>query len=156
MSTWDQVAQQLLDAAHASGVTVDREFIAPGPNFARDCRLLAVAFLRPAVVPVQREWAGSCAVVPQHVFQVVFAADCVPAQDDDGNPPTAAEVTAWSTAFLADCTRVFDALTDAATLGTIAGGCENVSIGQGEMRGPGGGMSSMVVPVTIQMMDEGE
>lgn len=155
MSTLDVIAQELLDGAAASGVAVARKFVAPGPTFARDCRLLAVALLRPAVVPVVREFAGSCALMPQHIFQVVFVADCAPVFDDDGDPPPVDEVTAWSLAFLADCSKVFDAVTDAATSGLIAGGCHNVSLGLGEMRGPLGRTASMLIPVTIQITDEG-
>ena len=153
MRTWGQIAQELLDAATGAGVAVAREFIAPGPNFARDCRLIAVVMIRPSVVPLQREYAGACAVVPQHTFQVVFGADCVPPVRDDGSPPPAADVTAWSKAFLDDAGKIHDALLDAATSGAIAGSCEGVSIGQGEMRGPLSGFASMVIPVTVQLLD---
>lgn len=155
MTTWGDIASQLLAAAEASGVSVARTLVAPGPLFSRDCRLLAVVMLRPDIRPVTREFPGTCAVVPTHTFEVVFAADCVPPLADDGSPPSESDVTAWSVAFLDDCGKVYDALTDAATSGAIAGGCENVSLGTGEMRGPLGGMSSMVVPVTVAVYDEG-
>ncbi len=150
--SWDEIAQQLLDAATGSGVSVARSFIAPGPSFARDCRSIVVAMLRPATVPLQREWAGSCGIVPQHTFQVIFVADCVPVARD-GVPPTADALTAWSTAFLADAGKIHDAILDAATDGSIAGGCHQVSIGQGEMRGPLGTTASMIVPVTVTLID---
>lgn len=152
-ATWADIAQELLDAATSAGVTVEREFIAPGPTFARDCRLIAVVFLRPSVAPLQREYAGTCAVVPQHTFQVVFGADCVPAQDDAGNPPSPAAVTAWSKDFLADADKIYGALLEAAVSGAITGNCQGVSIGQGEMRGPSSGYASMVIPLTIQFID---
>lgn len=151
--TWDTVAHRILIAATSAGVPVAREFVAPGPQFARDCRLIAVCMIRPAVVPLQREYAGACAVVPQHTFQVVFAADCVPTQDDDGKPPPAADVTMWSLAFLRDAGLIYDAVLEAAVNGDISGSCESVSVGQGEMRGPQGSMASLVFPLTVQFIE---
>lgn len=132
---------------------VAREFVAPGPHFARDCRLIAVVMLRPTVVPLQREYAGACAVIPQHVFQVVFNADCVPTQDDAGEPPSPADVTSWSLAFLRDAGLVYDAVMGAAESGAISGSCDSVSIGQGEMRGPSGTQASLVFPLTVQFTE---
>lgn len=152
---WNDLAQNLLNAAVGSGVDVDRSFIAPGPSFARDCRSIVVVLLRPSVVPLQREFAGgSCAIVPQLTFQVVFIADCVPAVEDDGGPPPSADLTAWSSVFLLDCNKIHDAVTDAAQNGTIGCDCDSISIGQGEMRGPLGLTASMLIPVTIQTLDE--
>lgn len=148
---WAEIAQQLLDAATGSGVDVSRSFIAPGPNFARDCRLIAVALLRPTVVPAGREWAGSCGIVPQHTFQVVFVADCIPVAKE-GTPPSADDLSAWSKTFLDDCDQIYDALTTAVTDDSIAGGCHQITIGTGEMRGPLGRTASMLIPVTITLV----
>jgi hypothetical protein len=154
---WDEIAENILTAALSTGVVVTRSFVAPGPSFARDCRLVAVVLQRPVVVPLQREWAGgSCAIVPQLTYQVVFVADCVPASDDDGNPPDPAALTTWSTEFLADCQKVHDGITDGASTGAFGTSCDGISIGQGEMRGPLGETASMIVPVTLTPMDAEE
>lgn len=153
MFSWDEIAEQIFTVVTSAGVSADRQFIAPGPSFARDCRLIAVVFLRPNVRPLSREWPAACALIPTHDFQVVFAADCVPAPDDNGNPPAASAVTAWSTAFLSDCTKIFDAVMGAALDGVIAGGCDNVQISPGEMRGPSGFMASMVIPLTVELTE---
>lgn len=154
VAVWDTIAEQLLDAATSTDVTVGREFVAPGPNFARDCSLIAVVLLRPEVVPLQREWAGSCAAVGQMAFEVVFVDDCVPVQSDRGVPPTPADVSAWSLAYLAKCAKIHAAILTAATDGHIAGGCHQISVGRGDMRGPLGAVASMIVPVTITLLDE--
>lgn len=151
---WNEIAENILASALSTGVIVERSFIAPGPGFARDCRLVAVYLQRPVVVPLQREWAGgSCAIVPQLTFHVVFVADCVPASDDDGAPPAPADLTAWSSAFLADCQNVHDGITDGASTGSFGTACDGISVGQGEMRGPMGETASMIVPITLTPMD---
>lgn len=153
-ANWNEIAANILAAALSTGVTVERSFIAPGPGFARDCRLVAVYLQRPTVVPLQREWAGgSCAIVPQLTFSVVFVADCVPTFDDDtGAPPDPADLTVWSSAFLADCEKVHDGITDGAATGAFGTACDGISVGQGDMRGPLGETASMVVPVTLHPM----
>lgn len=154
VAVWGDLAQQLLDAAVDSGVTVDREFIAPGPNFARDCSLIAVVLLRPSVVPLRREWAGACAVAPQHDFQIVYVEDCVPVPDDSGAPPSPSAVSTWAKSYLDHCNAIHDAVLTAVYDGSIAGGCHQISVGQGDMRGPQGQTASMVLPITITLVDE--
>lgn len=153
VSSYDVIAQRIFDTATGAGVDADRKFIAPGPDFAHDCRLIAVYLEAPDAVPLQREFAGSCASVPQIVFRVVFAADCVPAVDDNGNPPPADDVTAWSTAFLADVSLIHHALVIAGGDDQLGCDCSNVSIGRGQVRGPSGGMASVSIPVTITDLD---
>jgi hypothetical protein len=153
VAVWDTIAQQLLDAATSTDVTVGREFVAPGPNFARDCSLIAVVLLRPEVVPLQREFAGACAAVTQMAFEVVFVDDCVPTQADNGQPPSPAAVSAWSLAYLAKCAKIHAAVMTAASDGQIAGGCHQISVGRGDMRGPLGSQASMIVPITVTLVD---
>lgn len=105
-------------------------------------------------MPLQREWAGTCAVAPQHSFQVVYANDCVPVPDDQGNPPSPTDVTSWAKSFLDNCGKIHDAILTAAFDGSIAGGCHQVSIGAGDMRGPLGTIAQMIVPITITLIDD--
>src|SRR5690606_903725 len=107
----DDMAATILAAAVASGVDVERSYIAPGPDFARDCRAIVVHLDLLPIVPLPgSEFAGGCAFVAQPEWKVTFVADCVPAVDDQGRPPTAAAITAWSSAFLADVGAIHEAL----------------------------------------------
>lgn len=146
---WDYVATKLRDTA-AEAVVVERAEVKPGPDFARDCRLIAVYLEQAQVVPLgDSEFArAACAWATQPVYRVVFFADCLPGSDDDGNPPDPAAVTAWSAAFLADAQTIHDALAELADSGDLAPACD-VQIGTATSSGPLGGGAEISYPVTV-------
>lgn len=151
MDGWGDFAAGLLEAAVGSGVAVAREFVAPGPVFARDCRSIVVYGSSFGVRPFQRgDFTGTCAVVPQLQLTVVFVADCVPTVDDGARPPklpTPAEITAWSTEFLNDAALIF-----AAVLGWAPDSdCSRITVGDGIPQGPLGGVAEVRWPVTISL-----
>ena len=82
-------------------------------------------------------FSDCCAGVSVWRYTVRFVADCVPAFDDQGAPPPAADITAWTVAYMADVQRVNDALfgTDLSALGYD---CSNLLIGEGTPGGPDG------------------
>lgn len=156
MQTLDDMATTILAAAVASGVDVERSYIAPGPDFARDCRAIVVHLGLLPIVPLPgSEFAGSmCATVRQPQWQVTFVADCVPSVDDQGRPPTAAAITAWSTAFLADVDalqRALEALAAGDTDPRLADDCSSVQLGQGAPTGqsPYGGVATFSWPLSV-------
>lgn len=149
MPTWDTYAEALRAAVDAAPLStpLSRSVVAPGPDFARDCRMVGVYLERPATLPLPGAFAGGvCYSIPQLTFQVVFVADCVPMPGDDGSPPLPATVTAWSTAFLRDCGAVYEALAAAVE---ALGACDSASIGDGVPTGPTGGTATMRWPATF-------
>lgn len=148
---WGTLASDLLAAAVSSGVPVARSFVAPGPTFARDCRCIAVYASSFGVRPfVRGDFTGTCRVVPQVQFQVVFNADCVPTVDDSKRPPripTGAEISAWSTAFLEDADAVFTAVLGWAPYGD----CSKITVADGVPFGPEGTMAELRWGVTISV-----
>ena len=145
--TNDEVAAALLDAAAVdSGVTgLARTLLAPGPMNAKDCRQVVVwsdgirQQNRDAQANTQTGlYGGCCAGVSVANYTVRFVADCVPAFDDNGRPPDPAEVTAWTTGFLADVERINGALfgTD---LSPVGYDCSNLLVGDAQIGGPEGG-----------------
>jgi hypothetical protein len=140
--------------AAANGATlsspVARSVVAPGPGVARDCRMLAVWLDSIEALPGSPgEFpGGGCALLPVINLRLLFVADCVPTPSDQGKPPPAADVTAWSLDYLADVEAVWDALADAAAAGTF-GECSTVSVQQSTQSGPLGGTASTIIPVRI-------
>lgn len=111
------LAQDLLDAAVASGVTVDRAIVAAGPDWAADCRMIAVHVGPVAAVPPTGILAagpglGMCAWVPQVTVTVSFVDDCVPTGGDDGQPPSPSAITAHAVQYLADVETIWHALSE--------------------------------------------
>lgn len=147
---WETTAATILAAATDAGVPVERSLIAPGPAFARDCRLLAVWLSDVQIVPTfPTEFAGMiCAFATQLVYQLTFVADCVPASDDDGAPPPADEITTWSKRFLSDVQAIHEALATLVTSGDI-GSCDSVQLGNGTPAGPEGRIAQVTFPVTV-------
>lgn len=152
----DDVAVALLDAATTgSGVTVAREVIAPGPLMANDCRLVAVWLASPRQVAGPGApaagvglTAGCCATITVFDYMVRFVADCVPAPRNNGTPPPADEVTAWSRAYQADVQRINDALFET-NLAPLGYSCSNLQVGSGIPNGPEGGTAWVDWPVTF-------
>jgi hypothetical protein len=89
-----------------------------------------------------------CVVVAAPVLRLVYVADCVPPPKDDGKPPKAEMIDAWTSTFLADCEAIWNAVADA-ILGGILGDCSGAEIRPGEMSGPGGGVAEMSIPVRL-------
>lgn len=149
MAPWDTYAEALRAAAAGTLLSspLSRTIVAPGPDFARDCRMVGVYLERPETVPAVTGFAGGvCYSAVQLTFQVVFVADCVPAVRDDGSPPAPADITAWSRAFLADSALIYGSLVDAIE---ALGVCDNASLGDGVPTGPTGATATMRFPVTI-------
>lgn len=152
---WGHIAQELLDAAVGSGVEVERAIVAPGPQWARDCQMLAVHMERvPVVDPVPRGGRGPslgmCAWVAHPHFVVTYVGDCVPISDDFGSaPPPANEITAWATEFLANGDRVWQALSELAEEGIAGFDCEAIRIGETLPAGPEGRIAQIQIPVAV-------
>lgn len=146
---WSVIAQALLDAAKAA-VSVDRALVAPGPDFGRDCRMLAVHLEQPQTRPVAGDLGGRCATAPVLVWRVTFVADCLPVfGGDDGSPPAPDAISSWSKTFLADCQKIQRALSRACTSGAI-GDCKTVTLGDGTPTGPTGQTATMSWPITVR------
>lgn len=147
---WRELADSLLGHVTSAGVQVAREIVAPGPDFAHDCRLLAVHLGPVTQLPLQRQFPGSCATVTQIELDVTFVADCVPV----GNPtPDQVQVTEWSDTWIRDVEMIHRAILDwideptgAASLGVV---CESISMSQAIPSGPTGGTASIVWPLNI-------
>lgn len=148
MGRWDALANDLLSAAVASGVDTARSFVAPSGNYAKRCRLLAVHSTGTREVPSASDFGMPCATITRLGFVVTFVADCYPPPQDDGSPAPSADVTTWTTAWLADCERVHSSL-----LGDWWSDdgveCESVTVGDGETFGPSGGTARMSWPVAV-------
>lgn len=172
MGTWMDAAQAVLAAASATVVTpadpdaeppvlevqlgavVAREFVAPGPDFARDCSLLAVHV--GSLQPVQLAGADAdlgmlgCVIVPAVQLVVTLALDCVPAPSDSGKPPPVAAVTAWSVDFYDKASALWQHLADVVTAGGLEG-CDDTSLGTAFTAGPQGGMAQVQIPVRVRL-----
>ena len=150
--TWLGSATDLLDTAAAATLTSPpaRVFIAPGGIFARDCRLLAVYADRVTAAPlgVSDLPGQGCALVPVLGLNLVFVADCVPAPSDNGKPPPAAAVQAWTEDFLSDCEAIWEAVADAVLAGLL-GDCDSVSVDEATITGPLGGVAEFVIPIRV-------
>lgn len=171
MGTWLAAAQALITVADGAAVTnpedpegptvplstlVARSFIAPGPDFAHDCSLLAVHVEALDALPVASDAdlgpQFGCVLVPSILLHLTYADDCVPVPSNDGKPPTPEAVEAWSSAFLDRCVVLWQAVADAVLGGSLdVGGCHDASIGQATFTGPAGGMAAMVVPVRVRL-----
>lgn len=151
---WADDAAALLAAAAAVELSspVAREVVAPGPGVARDCRMLAVWLDSIESVTASAALGdlpgGGCALVPVVNLRLLFVADCVPAPNDQGTPPPAADVTSWSLDYLADVELIWNAVADLVDNGGL-GGCDSVTVGQSQQLGPIGKTASTIIPVRI-------
>lgn len=150
--SWADSAQAILDAMDASGVTVSRKVIGPGPSIGRRCSQFTVMPATPATLPFPRSplpggHGGGCATVAALTFSAVYTADCFPQPTDQGGQYPDDEMTARTLQFLADCEAVWNALVDAAA--TFGAGCDSVTLGQGVFSGPSGGLANMTVPIIV-------
>jgi hypothetical protein len=105
-----------------SGVTVERSYVAGGPDWAvEDCTQLVVWLQQPR--PEYQGAAGNrptqgvgipavaCGVAPVYDIGVAYYAGCYPRSDDE-DPVPAAEFHAWTPGFLDDVEAVHLALID--------------------------------------------
>lgn len=151
----DQLAQDLLDAAVSSGVTVDRAFIASAPGWAEDCRQIVVHLSPIRVVDAIPQGRGPslgmCAWVPQVVATVSFVDDCVPVPSEDGQPPSPDAITAHSLQWYADTEAIWQALS-----GWIGDQpeCANYRIGESIHSGPLGQAVKVQIPIQVTPTDE--
>lgn len=146
---WPAVAQRIMAAMEASGVSVDRKVIAPGPNHGRRRRQFTVYPESPTLAtPGFGVPRGDCDFVPLIQCRAVFTADCAPSPGDDGSQPDADATTAWTLTFLADAQNVWNAIADDFTQD-----CAGVRIGPGVFTGPFGGVASMSVPIAVMPED---
>jgi hypothetical protein len=148
MGRWDTLATDLLAAAEGSGVVVARSFVAPSSNYAKRCRLLAVHSTGTREIPAPGDFGMPCATITRLGFVVTFVADCYPGPLENGDPAPAADVTAWTVAWLADSEAVHSSLlSDWWSDDSID--CDAVSVGDGETFGPTGGHARMSWPVGV-------
>lgn len=150
--TWLASAEALLAAANTATLTAEvaRSFVAPGGAFARDCRLLAVHLesIDASPLPLGELPGGNCSFVPALNLMLTFVADCYPVANDQGKPPPADDVTAWTEDFLADTEAIWNAVADAALDGSL-GECSGVTINPSTLSGPGGGAAQLQIPVRL-------
>lgn len=151
---WGTVAKEILAAACSSGVEVERAIVAAGPDFARDCRMLAVHVDRIETVPPLPRGPrgaplGMCAWLPKATFVVTFSDDCVPGMDDDGAPPGPEEITAHAVCFHEDAARIYDAVS--AWVADHAC-CEDIILLDSLPSGPGNNVTRQF-PVVVTVND---
>lgn len=153
---WDQLTREVLDAASSAGVAVEREIIAAGPTWAPDCRMIVVHLSPVRVIDPSPRRArvpslGMCAWVPQVDVITTFVDDCVPASEDGLTPPTAEEITAHATQYLADAEAIWDALSVFTETGIAGLDCENVRILESEHLGPLGRVVQTRIPLQVTL-----
>jgi hypothetical protein len=154
------LASTLLGVAQAAAPDVDRAYLAGGPQFARTCTLLAVyaSLWTPETQGPTGGGAfagavlGGCAALPAPQVTLVYAKDCYPMPDTGPGQrvpklPDPADLTAWTTDYLATCQAILDAVLDAHYAGTF-GDCTNTTVGPATWTGPSSGVCTMVLPVT--------
>lgn len=127
----------------ASGVTVERTVIGPGPAIARRCSQFTVipvgvaAQSSPISVPPRL-----CAVVPVLNIQAIYTRACAPTVRDGGGNYSDDEMTAWAVEHITNCSAVYESI-----LGAFDGNCDGVTVGQAVFNGPAGGLANMTVPL---------
>lgn len=172
MGTWTAAADALLTAAEGAQVppalppddtplvalssTVDRTFVAPGPDYATDCALLAVHLDRILPLPVALDSdlgpQFGCIIVPTVRLVLRYRGKCVPVPGPGGKPPPAEDVEAWSTLSMERSMLLWQAIADAVLGGALdVGGCHDASMGEADAYGPSGGMAGITIPVTVRL-----
>lgn len=165
MSTWLQSAEALLTTAGAAPVpdpqnpagtvplrtVVDRVFLAPGPQFAWDCSLLAVHIAEVGGVELMSAEVG-CVIVPEILLHLTYADDCVPPMDNRGRAPAAEAVAEWSAAFYDRAAALWQHVADAVRGGPVdpVGGGDAL-IEPAIFTGPMGQMAAMTIPVRVRL-----
>lgn len=131
---WTYSAVALLDTAVKAptpdggtlGAHVDRVFIAPGPDYAKDCSLLAVR-IGPVVpnymVPPDVMGAPLCVMVNHLTLTVDYWDHCVPTFDETGQPPPDTAVNTWALDFYERADLLWQHIADA-----TLDGCEMFSL----------------------------
>lgn len=138
------------------GTLVKRSLLAPGPDFARDCAMLAVYWDGITAEPVS-QWealGGPCIVVPSVRIVLVYADDCVPAQTDGGSPPTPAAIEAYTVQWTDRVTALWQATVQAALDGGLsAGGCCEATVDDASPGRPSpfGKMAQAQIPVRLRL-----
>jgi len=167
VGTWVDAATALITAAEGTevpalegsgtttiGAIVSRSFLAPGPDFATDCSLLAVHVERISGLPVGSDSAlgpDSCVLVPALRLVLTYAQDCAPAPTQKGKPPTPAEVEAWTVAWYEQTNALWQAVADAVLGGPVGQECLDATIGDGVTSGPEGLVVWFRIPVTVRL-----
>lgn len=118
--TFGNAASALLEAAAGALEEGIRAIVAPGPQHAHDCRMVAVygSILGWQNLSQDLMAQTGFASALQAEFRVVFVADCVPASSTQA-PPDAGLVTEWSATMLDDWEKVWRAVGDSADLGLL-------------------------------------
>lgn len=172
MGTWTEAADALLTVAtgvmvppalppdHEPAValedTVSRVFVAPGPEYATDCSLLAVHLDAIGAVPVASDAdlgpQFGCVIVPAVTLVLRYRADCVPTPANDGTPPSASRVEDWATLTMERANLLWQGVADAVLGGALdVGGCHDASLGIAQGYGPSGGIAGLTIPVTVRL-----
>jgi hypothetical protein len=159
MNTAD-VMQALLDVATGAVPDVERTYLAPGPQWAKDCRSIvvhpvAMRTVTPRATDVGRLPGGECMRVPTPLLGVTFVDDCYPTPTESGATvklPTADEITAWTERYMADVEAIYRALLDAATDGTF-GDCAGVSLDDGTFVGPQGAAAWVTFGLRVSLTE---
>lgn len=143
------VLAALGDAADAEpALEVGRRVIAPGPDFARDCGMLAVhlGFGGDKRLDTSGRFPVECFGQSEVVVWAHYVSDCVPVSDDSGTPPPADDITDYSETFYANVWRFHAALL---TWRAESGG--DATVEQFEIRGPGGRFVSARWRITVPL-----
>lgn len=172
MGTWTEAAAALLTLAEGAQVppalppadepavalstTVDRTFVAPGPDYATDCSLLAVHLDRISPLPVASDFdlgpSFGCIIVPSVRLVLRYRGDCVPLVKSSGKAPTPEEVEAWSVLSMQRSMLLWQAVADGVLGGALdVGGCHDATLGEADPYGPSGGMAGLNIPVTVRL-----
>ena len=148
--TYSADGQALLDAAKAALPDVKRAYVAAGPGTAITCEQIIVhpELVDPKRQPVSRDFPGGCAYMPTAGWRVIYARDCYPMAEGEGRSvklPDPDAMTTWTLAYVDRVERVVNALLDL----SLAGDCENMSVGLGNYVGPLTGVAWVTIPVSI-------
>lgn len=152
------VMLHLLEVAVAAIPDTDRQFLAGGPSFAKNCHSLVVSPDTPQVISLTgRSQAtqlpgGECSQIPSPVYRVTYVRDCYPQVKPDGGTierADPAELTAWTVDYMDRVTRLVRALIDADADTAFGGDCAGYTVQTGQFSGPLGRCCWVGVPVQI-------
>lgn len=119
-----------------------------------DCELLAVNINPPGFLPLDRS-RSSCQIAPIATF-VLTDLRCYPTQDEQGNPPSAAEMEVASAAIYADLWVLQRTLARHTADGTLFGAavaCQDTKMQQAAILDPAGGLGGFTFSITAMPQD---
>lgn len=118
-----------------------------------DCPLIAVNIDPAIFAPIDPRSQG-CQIAPRITLNLTVL-DCYPTQDEQGNNPTAAEMTAASLHLNSILWVLMRTIARGATDGTLFDqvDCHSIKLGQVTTLSPSGGLGGWQFPVLVQPHD---